>query len=213
MDRGRIHHLFCSSSKWVQYPWSWFYSLDAKKMNKWQADEQSELNVHSLERIHWTFSFELAKLKVRSVRKVQTIGRSKWICSDGDHSHFHTEWNHDGYFKWTQCAHCSCEFTLFDLLLCKRFQITVFILGYHDARNPIYTIIIRFQIRKLTNQDKKPLTLLVTMGKLTAKYRYRVVKQTDARIRILNEIIQGIQTIKMYAWEQPFIKMINGIRK
>lgn len=60
---------------------------------------------------------------------------------------------------------------------------------------------------------KKPLTLLVTMGKLTAKYRYRVVKQTDARIRILNEIIQGIQTIKMYAWEQPFIKMINGIRK
>lgn len=53
----------------------------------------------------------------------------------------------------------------------------------------------------------------VIMGKMTAKYRYRVVKQTDARIRILNEIIQGIQTIKMYAWEQPFTKIIDNIRK
>lgn len=51
------------------------------------------------------------------------------------------------------------------------------------------------------------------MGKMTAKYRYRVVKQTDCRIRILNEIIQGIQTIKMYAWEQPFMKFIGNIRR
>lgn len=51
------------------------------------------------------------------------------------------------------------------------------------------------------------------MGKMTASYRYRVVKQTDARIRILNEIIQGIQTIKMYAWEEPFKKIIGKIRK
>lgn len=51
------------------------------------------------------------------------------------------------------------------------------------------------------------------MGKMTASYRYRVVKQTDARIRILNEIIQGIQTIKMYAWEQPFKMIIGKIRK
>lgn len=51
------------------------------------------------------------------------------------------------------------------------------------------------------------------MGKTTAKYRYRMVKQTDARIRILNEIIQGIQTIKMYAWEKPFTKLIQQIRK
>lgn len=51
------------------------------------------------------------------------------------------------------------------------------------------------------------------MGKLTASFRYRVVKQTDARIRILNEVIQGIQTIKMYAWEQPFKKIIGKIRK
>lgn len=51
------------------------------------------------------------------------------------------------------------------------------------------------------------------MGKLTAKYRYRVVKQSDQRIRIVNEIIQGIQTIKMYAWEIPFLKSIQQIRR
>lgn len=54
---------------------------------------------------------------------------------------------------------------------------------------------------------------LVVMGKLTAKYRYHVVKQSDQRIRIVNEIIQGIQTIKLYAWELPFLKAIQQIRK
>lgn len=53
----------------------------------------------------------------------------------------------------------------------------------------------------------------VVMGKMTARYRYRMVRQTDARIRILNEVIQGIQTIKMYAWEIPFTKIIQQIRK
>lgn len=53
----------------------------------------------------------------------------------------------------------------------------------------------------------------VIMGKMTAKYRLGVVQQTDARIRILNGIIQGIQTIKMYALELPFMKTIGRIRK
>lgn len=51
------------------------------------------------------------------------------------------------------------------------------------------------------------------MGKMTATYRYRVVKQTDARISLLNEIIKGIQTIKIYAWEKPFTNLVQQIRK
>lgn len=51
------------------------------------------------------------------------------------------------------------------------------------------------------------------MGKLTAKYRLSVVQQTDIRIRILNGIIRGIRTIKMYALELPFMKIIGRIRK
>lgn len=53
----------------------------------------------------------------------------------------------------------------------------------------------------------------VCMGKLTANYRYHLVGHTDARIRIMNEIIQGIQAIKMYAWEKPFAKIVDKIRR
>ncbi|XP_031633880.1 probable multidrug resistance-associated protein lethal(2)03659 [Contarinia nasturtii] len=52
-----------------------------------------------------------------------------------------------------------------------------------------------------------------TMGKMTAKYRYHFVKQSDSRISLLNEIIQGIQSIKMYACELPFVNLIEAIRK
>lgn len=51
------------------------------------------------------------------------------------------------------------------------------------------------------------------MGKLTANYRYQLVSHSDARIRIMNEIIQGIQTIKIYAWEKPFAKIVDKIRR
>lgn len=48
---------------------------------------------------------------------------------------------------------------------------------------------------------------------MTAKYRYNVVRQTDARIRILNDIIKGIQIIKFYAWEKPFMHLVQQIRE
>lgn len=53
----------------------------------------------------------------------------------------------------------------------------------------------------------------VLMGKMTANYRYHLVGHTDARIRIINEIIQGIQTIKFYAWEKPFANIVDQIRR
>lgn len=48
---------------------------------------------------------------------------------------------------------------------------------------------------------------------MTANYRYKLVGHSDGRIRILNEIIQGIQTIKVYAWEKPFAKIVDQIRR
>ncbi|XP_055309579.1 probable multidrug resistance-associated protein lethal(2)03659 isoform X2 [Sitodiplosis mosellana] len=52
----------------------------------------------------------------------------------------------------------------------------------------------------------------IYMGKMTANYRYHLVGHTDSRIRIMNEIIQGIQTIKIYAWEKPFGQFVDRIR-
>ncbi|XP_056638683.1 ATP-binding cassette sub-family C member 4-like [Diorhabda sublineata] len=50
-------------------------------------------------------------------------------------------------------------------------------------------------------------------GRLASKYRKMTALKTDERIRLMDEIILGIQVIKMYAWEIPFQKVIALARK
>lgn len=51
------------------------------------------------------------------------------------------------------------------------------------------------------------------MGKKSAQLRLKTAKRTDLRVKIMNEIILGIQVIKMYAWETSFARMVEKIRK
>ncbi|XP_060530992.1 ATP-binding cassette sub-family C member 4-like isoform X2 [Cylas formicarius] len=50
-------------------------------------------------------------------------------------------------------------------------------------------------------------------GKLSAVYRKATALKTDERVRLMDEILSGIQVIKMYAWEKPFAKLIRFARK
>lgn len=50
-------------------------------------------------------------------------------------------------------------------------------------------------------------------GKKAVYYRRLTAERTDYRVKLMNEIIQGIQVIKMYAWEKSFSQMISSIRK
>ncbi|KAL5233619.1 hypothetical protein ACI65C_001029 [Semiaphis heraclei] len=51
------------------------------------------------------------------------------------------------------------------------------------------------------------------MGKKMSESYSKVTKETDEKIRLMNEIILGIQVIKMYTWEKPFTKLIEYVRK
>ncbi|XP_045760472.1 ATP-binding cassette sub-family C member 4 isoform X1 [Maniola jurtina] len=51
------------------------------------------------------------------------------------------------------------------------------------------------------------------MSKLSARLRMKTACKTDERVRIMDEIITGMQVIKMYAWEKPFEKVVAMARK
>ncbi|CAG9815467.1 unnamed protein product [Phaedon cochleariae] len=50
------------------------------------------------------------------------------------------------------------------------------------------------------------------LGKIIGHLRYRTALKSDSRVKLMNEVITGIQVIKMYAWEKFFEKVINAVR-
>lgn len=44
-------------------------------------------------------------------------------------------------------------------------------------------------------------------------YRLKIATHTDKRVRIMNEIIGGIQVIKFHCWEKPFGDLVAKVRR
>ena len=53
----------------------------------------------------------------------------------------------------------------------------------------------------------------VLISKQFSRLRAETARKTDVRIGIMNEIIDGIKVIKMYAWEHAFAKSIGDARR
>jgi len=51
------------------------------------------------------------------------------------------------------------------------------------------------------------------MGKVFSKLRGATAIKTDSRIRVMNEIVNAMRVIKMYAWEIPFSELVKQARK
>lgn len=50
----------------------------------------------------------------------------------------------------------------------------------------------------------------VLMAKIISKLRHKSILLTDSRVRTMNEILNSIKLIKMYAWEESFEEKIAG---
>ncbi|XP_004519652.1 multidrug resistance-associated protein 4 [Ceratitis capitata] len=59
----------------------------------------------------------------------------------------------------------------------------------------------------------KTLPVQTGFSKLASKLRMKIAERTDARVGIMNELVQGIQVIKMYAWEKPFQAVVGEARR
>lgn len=88
---------------------------------------------------------------------------------------------------------------------------------------PIQTAVVLY-LMYITAQNAAPLIGLIVviifimplqaiLTKFTAVIRRRTAIRTDKRIKIMSEIINGIQVIKMYAWEKPFQKVVHAARQ
>ncbi|CAK1599824.1 unnamed protein product [Parnassius mnemosyne] len=51
------------------------------------------------------------------------------------------------------------------------------------------------------------------LSNLQGKFRGKIAKRTDERVKVMSELVNGVQVIKMYAWEKPFEKLVDKLRR
>ena len=51
------------------------------------------------------------------------------------------------------------------------------------------------------------------VGNKLAEVRVTTAGKTDRRVRLMNEISNGMKVIKMYTWEKAFTQLVEQARK
>ncbi|KAJ8734792.1 hypothetical protein PYW08_014042 [Mythimna loreyi] len=51
------------------------------------------------------------------------------------------------------------------------------------------------------------------LSNLQGTLRGKIAKRTDERVKVMSELVNGVQVIKMYTWEKPFEKLVDKLRK
>ncbi|XP_012261830.2 ATP-binding cassette sub-family C member 4-like [Athalia rosae] len=86
---------------------------------------------------------------------------------------------------------------------------------------PIQTVVITYLMWRSVQIAALAGVVLITLqtipvqgylSKWTSKLRMKIALRTDERVRLMSEIISGVQVIKMYAWEKPFEKLVSLAR-
>ncbi|XP_044727747.1 ATP-binding cassette sub-family C member 4-like [Chrysoperla carnea] len=97
----------------------------------------------------------------------------------------------------------------------------VFVFLYYILISPIQLIIVSYFLWEnvqfsclcgITVIALMTLPVQGYLGKLFGMLRKKTAKLTDKRVLLMNEIISGIQVIKMYAWEKPFENYVRNAR-
>ncbi|KAK9869834.1 hypothetical protein WA026_003563 [Henosepilachna vigintioctopunctata] len=102
----------------------------------------------------------------------------------------------------------------------NRFDVAV-MFAHHLWVGPLETLVVLYLLyTKIGESAFVGIIILIIfipiqmyIGKKISKIRLKVALRTDERVRLMSEIINGIQVIKMYAWELPFAKVIASTRR
>jgi len=57
------------------------------------------------------------------------------------------------------------------------------------------------------------MTISAFLAKIIAPLTLKSAEKTDNRLRLMNQVITGLQVIKMYVWEIPFSNLVEKARK
>ncbi|KAL3281370.1 hypothetical protein HHI36_004580 [Cryptolaemus montrouzieri] len=102
----------------------------------------------------------------------------------------------------------------------NRFDVSL-IFGHQLWLAPIETLVILYLLYMVIGEAAFIGILLllifipmqIYIGKKVSVVRLKTALRTDERVRLMSEIINGIQVIKMYAWEKPFAKLVALARR